>query len=75
LIGDRWTWFISTTTWHQNSLMISPEFGAATCAHTTRPGDLRTRGPQVMYHCDGHLSAHPELIDLGIDLLNPSPDA
>jgi uroporphyrinogen decarboxylase len=63
----------------QNSLMISPE----TWRELVRPHHARltelahSRGVPVMYHCDGAIyPLIPELIDLGVDLLNPiQPDA
>jgi len=63
----------------QNSLMISPD----TWRDEIRPHHERlveiahSRGVPVMYHCDGAIvRLIPELIELGIDVLNPiQPDA
>ena len=58
----------------QESLLMSPE----TWRREIRPHHARLvelahgRGIPVMYHCDGALSPLiPELIDLGVDVLNP----
>jgi uroporphyrinogen decarboxylase len=58
----------------QDSLLISP----ATWRAEIRPHHARlvelahSRGVPVMYHCDGALSPLiPDLIDLGVDVLNP----
>ncbi len=63
----------------QNSLMISPE----TWRDEVRPHHARlcelahAHGVPVMYHCDGAIyPLIPELIELGVDVLNPiQPDA
>jgi uroporphyrinogen decarboxylase len=63
----------------QNSLMISPQMWREFVRpHHARLVELaHARGVKVMYHCDGAIyPLIPELIDLGIDLLNPiQPDA
>jgi uroporphyrinogen decarboxylase len=63
----------------QNSLMISPQMWRDYVRpHHARLVELaHARGLKVMYHCDGAIyPLIPELIDLGIDLLNPiQPDA
>lgn len=58
----------------QNSLLISPD----TWRREVRPHHARLTelahefGVQVMYHCDGAIRPLiPELIELGIDVLNP----
>jgi uroporphyrinogen decarboxylase len=63
----------------QNSLMISPDTWRAEVRplHARLTELAREYGVPVMYHCDGAI--YPlisELIDLGVDLLNPiQPDA
>ncbi len=63
----------------QASLLISPEMWRAEVRpHHARIVDLaHSRGIPVMYHCDGAIHPLiPELIELGIDVLNPiQPDA
>jgi uroporphyrinogen decarboxylase len=63
----------------QNSLMISPDMWRDYVRpHHARLVELaHARGVKVMYHCDGAIyPLIPELIELGIDLLNPiQPDA
>lgn len=62
----------------QNSLMISPAMWRAEIRpHYARLVELaHARGVPVMYHCDGAIyPLIPDLIDLGIDVLNPiQPD-
>jgi uroporphyrinogen decarboxylase len=58
----------------QNGLMISKEtWRQCIRPHHARIIDVaKAHGKQVMYHCDGALrSIIPELIDMGVDLLNP----
>ncbi|MBI3360621.1 MAG: hypothetical protein HY023_05875 [Chloroflexi bacterium] len=63
----------------QNSLMISPEMWRKYIRpRHQRIVDLAHRyGKPVMYHCDGAIyPLIPELIEMGIDVLNPvQPDA
>jgi uroporphyrinogen decarboxylase len=63
----------------QNSLMISPDtWRAEVRPHHARLTELaHSYGVPVMYHCDGAIyPLIPELIELGVDLLNPiQPDA
>lgn len=63
----------------QNSLMISPETWRAQVRpfHARLVEVARSHNVPVMYHCDGAVyPLIPELIDLGIDVLNPvQPDA
>jgi uroporphyrinogen decarboxylase len=63
----------------QNSLMISPDtWRELVRPHHARLTELaRSHGVPVMYHCDGAIyPLIPELIELGVDLLNPiQPDA
>jgi len=80
LVGDRLdlVYFYDDVA-TQNSLMISPE----TWREEIRPHHARlvelahSRSVPVMYHCDGAIARLiPELIELGIDVLNPiQPDA
>lgn len=80
LIGDRldMVYFYDDVA-TQNSLMISPDMWRSFVRpHHARLVELaHARGLKVMYHCDGAIyPLIPELIDLGIDLLNPiQPDA
>jgi uroporphyrinogen decarboxylase len=58
----------------QDSLLISPDLWRREIRpHHTRLAELaRDRGVPVMYHCDGAVAPLiPELIDLGVDVLNP----
>ena len=58
----------------QTSLLISPEtWRAEVRPHHQRLVELaHGRGVPVMYHCDGAIDPLiPELIELGIDVLNP----
>src|SRR5262249_26540923 len=63
----------------QNSLMISPDTWRAEVRplHARRPGLAPGSGVLALSHCDGATSPlSAELIDLGVDLLNPiQPDA
>lgn len=63
----------------QNSLMISPDTWRAEVRplHARLTELAHSRGVPVMYHCDGAIyPLIPELIELGVDLLNPiQPDA
>ena len=63
----------------QNSLMVSPEtWRSEVVPHHRRLIEAaHERGVPVMYHCDGAIyPLIPELIELGVDLLNPvQPDA
>jgi uroporphyrinogen decarboxylase len=63
----------------QNSLLISPDtWRTAVRPHHARLVELaHSYGVPVMYHCDGAIyRLIPELIELGIDVLNPiQPDA
>ena len=80
LVGDRLdlVYFYDDVA-TQNSLMMSPE----TWRNEVRPHHARlvelahSRGVPVMYHCDGAIARLiPELIELGVDVLNPiQPDA
>ncbi len=80
LVGDRldMVYFYDDVA-TQNSLMISPQMWRDYVRpHHARLVELaHARGLKVMYHCDGAIyPLIPELIDLGIDLLNPiQPDA
>jgi uroporphyrinogen decarboxylase len=58
----------------QTSLLISPDtWRAEIRPHHARLVELaHSRGVPIMYHCDGAIDPLiPELIDLGIDVLNP----
>lgn len=63
----------------QNSLMVSPEtWRSLIRPHHAALVDLaHAHGVPVMYHCDGAVRRLiPELIELGVDVLNPiQPDA
>jgi uroporphyrinogen decarboxylase len=63
----------------QNSLMMSPETWRTEVRpfHEQLVEAAHARGVPVMYHCDGSIyRLIPELIDMGVDLLNPiQPDA
>ena len=63
----------------QASLMISPDTWRAEVRplHARLTELAHARGVAVMYHCDGAIyPLIPELIELGVDLLNPiQPDA
>lgn len=80
LIGDRldMVYFYDDVA-TQNSLMISPQMWRDLVRpHHARLVELaHARNIPVMYHCDGAIyPLIPELIELGIDLLNPiQPDA
>jgi uroporphyrinogen decarboxylase len=80
LIGDRLdlVYFYDDVA-TQHSLLISPEtWRTEVRPHHARLVELaRSRGIPVMYHCDGAIyPLIPELIELGIDVLNPiQPDA
>lgn len=80
LIGDRldMVYFYDDVA-TQNSLMISPAMWRADVRplHRALAELAHGRGLPVMYHCDGAIyRLIPELIDMGIDVLNPiQPDA
>lgn len=80
LVGDRldMVYFYDDVA-TQNSLMISPDtWRDEVRPHHARLTELaRAHDVPVMYHCDGAIyPLIPELIELGIDLLNPiQPDA
>lgn len=80
LIGDRldMVYFYDDVA-TQNSLMISPQMWRDIVRpHHARLVELaHARNIPVMYHCDGAIyRLIPELIEMGIDLLNPiQPDA
>lgn len=80
LIGDRldMVYFYDDVA-TQTSLMISPQtWRDEVRPHQARLVDLaHGRGIPVMYHCDGAIyQLIPELIELGVDVLNPiQPDA
>ena len=63
----------------QNSLMMSPDTWRTEVRpyHQQLVEAAHARGVPVMYHCDGSIyRLIPELIELGVDLLNPiQPDA
>jgi uroporphyrinogen decarboxylase len=80
LVGDRLDLvYLYDDVAAQNSLLISPQ----TWRGEIRPHHARLvelahgRGVPVMYHCDGAVvPLIPELIELGVDVLNPiQPDA
>jgi uroporphyrinogen decarboxylase len=75
LVGDRLdlVYFYDDVA-GQESLMISPDtWRAEVRPHHARLVEVaQEHGIPVMYHCDGALGPLiPELIDLGIDVLNP----
>jgi uroporphyrinogen decarboxylase len=79
LLGDRLDMvYLYDDVATQTSLMISPDsWRAEVKPHYTRLVELaHSRGVPVMYHCDGAIyPLIPELIELGIDVLNPiQPD-
>jgi uroporphyrinogen decarboxylase len=80
LVGDRldMVYFYDDVA-TQNSLMISPDtWRELVRPHHARLCDLaHSYGVPVMYHCDGAIyPLIPEVIDMGVDLLNPiQPDA
>jgi len=80
LIGDRldMVYFYDDVA-TQSSLMISPRMWRRYVRpHHARLVELaHARGLKVMYHCDGAIyPLIPDLIELGVDLLNPiQPDA
>jgi uroporphyrinogen decarboxylase len=75
LVGDRldMLYFYDDVA-TQNSLLISPEMWRKYIRprHVQLVELAKTYGLPVMYHCDGAIyPLIPELIELGIDLLNP----
>jgi uroporphyrinogen decarboxylase len=80
LAGDRLDMvYIYDDVATQASLMISPDtWRAEVRPHHARIAELaHAHGKPLMYHCDGAIyPLIPELIELGVDVLNPiQPDA
>jgi len=75
LVGDRldMVYFYDDVA-TQQSLMISPRMWRKHIKprHAKLIEAAKSRGIAVMYHCDGAIAPHiPELIEIGVDLLNP----
>lgn len=75
LVGDRldMVYFYDDVA-TQQSLMISPRMWRKYIKprHAKLIEAAKSRGLAVMYHCDGAIAPHiPELIEIGVDLLNP----
>ena len=70
-----WTWSTSTTTWPRSRiLMISARMWRKLIKplHERIIDVAKAYGIPVMYHCDGALyPLIPELIEMGVDVLNP----
>jgi uroporphyrinogen decarboxylase len=75
LLGDRLDMvYLYDDVGTQNSLMISPRTWRAELKphYATLAQLAHSRGVKVMYHCDGAIvRLIPELIEVGIDVLNP----